>query len=110
MKLGLGWKGTVLWALSRPGRYQAFVLQMPGRVVLPGVPGVQPKHGPVRWAGPAQARTIPGRAIFWPDPKPCFGTGHRAERCMLIFKGILGCAPIFFYEYIRQLIFYLERL
>ena len=75
MKLGLGWKGTVLWALSRPGRYQAFVLQMPGRVVLPGVPGVQPKHSPVRWAWPAQARTIPGRAILGPDPKTMLRDG-----------------------------------
>lgn len=65
----LGWKGAQLWALSRLG-----VTGPPSGLSLNvsprrAVPGMQPKHSPVRCAGPTRARTTSGRAVLGPGQK-----------------------------------------
>jgi hypothetical protein len=49
---------------------------------------------------PAQARTIPSRAVLGPGKKKCFGLGPQAIGCMLIFiytRTLLSCYMPFSY-------------
>ena len=66
-----------------------------GRVVPPGGRTQQPRHGLVKWAGLARARSQPGRAVLGPGQKngPRAGllcSGLHAHLYLSVWYGQIG--------------------